>query len=470
MNRCTFSARLKNQFVVVTADMSLDPHFSRSAGGLKIRASLRRLLLFSHAFEPLGLALAVCFLAACSPFSTTAAPTGDVRLPEHPRPDFQRTSWLNLNGPWRFGFDKRDAGEKRGWTKGEAGFTQSIMVPFSWGAPLSGVDNGADVGWYSRTIRIPAAWKGQRVFLVIGACDWHTTVWLDGKLLGMHRGGYTPFEFELTPDAQYDQDQCLVLRVDDTPHPFKLEGKQEYGTVRGIWQTVYLKARAPVHLDWLHFAPDIDRAMVAVKGHLSDVAPADMPFLLVFKNAGVSMPQARWWSLEDPFLYEVEAVLGGTSGEDRVSTYFGMRKISVVNLPGTAFSCIALNNKPVYLEMTLDQSYHPEGFYPMTDTRCFPSAVHVRVAGEPAGVFELPDDPADHRGILSWHAQKRDRRLREAGSYGYLVEASIPPTALAKAAEAKEIVLRLEVPDSLPGGLAIYGERFGRYQWIRPWF
>jgi predicted transcriptional regulator len=89
--------------------------------------------------------------------------------------------------------------------------------------------------------------------------------------------------------------------------------------------------------------------------------------------------------------------------------------------------------------------------------------MHVRIAGEAAGVFELPDDPADHRGILSWHAQKRDRRLREAGSYGYLVEASISATALAKAAEAKEIVMRLEVPDSLPGGLAIYGERFGRY-------
>jgi hypothetical protein len=111
---------------------------------------------------------------------------------------------------------------------------------------------------------------------------------------------------------------------------------------------------------------------------------------------------------------------------------------------------------------TLDPSLNPNA-YPMTDTRCFPSAMHVRIAGEAAGLFEFPDDPADHRGILSWHAQKRDRRLREAGSYGYLVEASISATALAKAAEAKEIVMRLEVPDSLPGGLAIYGERFGRY-------
>ena len=125
------------------------------------------------------------------------------------------------------------------------------------------------------------------------------------QLLGMHRGGYSPFEFELTPDAQYDQDQCLVLRVDDTPHPFKLEGKQGYGAARGIWQTVYIEARAPVYLDWLHFTPDIDRATVAVKGRLSEVAPADMPFSLVFKNARVTMPKQVVRSGEREFQFEV---------------------------------------------------------------------------------------------------------------------------------------------------------------------
>jgi hypothetical protein len=111
---------------------------------------------------------------------------------------------------------------------------------------------------------------------------------------------------------------------------------------------------------------------------------------------------------------------------------------------------------------THDPSLNPNA-YPMTDTQTFPSSVRVRVAGESAGQFDLPDDPADHRGILSWHSQLRDRRLREAGSYGYLIQAVIPSPALAKAASAKEIVIRLEVDPALPGGLAIYGERFGRY-------
>jgi hypothetical protein len=101
--------------------------------------------------------------------------------------------------------------------------------------------------------------------------------------------------------------------------------------------------------------------------------------------------------------------------------------------------------------------------YPMTDTVTFPSKVRIRVNGTVAGTFDLPDDPADHRGILSWHAQPQDKKLREAGSYGYLLQAALPQEAWKKAAEAKELVIRLEVDSALPCGLAIYGERFGRY-------
>ena len=111
---------------------------------------------------------------------------------------------------------------------------------------------------------------------------------------------------------------------------------------------------------------------------------------------------------------------------------------------------------------THDPSPNPNA-YPMTDTVQFPSAVRVRVAGEAVGQFDLPDDPADHRGILSWHAQPRDQKLREAGSYGYLVNATIPAAAPESRRRGKEIVIRFEVDAALPGGLAIYGERFGRY-------
>jgi hypothetical protein len=103
--------------------------------------------------------------------------------------------------------------------------------------------------------------------------------------------------------------------------------------------------------------------------------------------------------------------------------------------------------------------------YPMTDRTKHPSAVRVVVNGVPVGLLDLPDDPADHRGLLSWHAQKRGARPRldEAGSYGTLVSATVPAEALRDAAARGEIVVRLEVDESLPGGLAVYGEGVGRY-------
>jgi hypothetical protein len=109
-----------------------------------------------------------------------------------------------------------------------------------------------------------------------------------------------------------------------------------------------------------------------------------------------------------------------------------------------------------------DRSRNPNS-YPMTSASKFPSAVTVRVNGHVAGRWSLADDPADSRGILSWHAQPHDGRLHEAGSYGQLLRVPLPPGAIAQAAQAGEVIVRLEVDETLPGGLAIYGSRFGRY-------
>jgi hypothetical protein len=312
---------------------------------------------------------------------TTAAPTS-IPLPEHPRPEFMRERWQNLNGSWQFQFDPQNNGEAQGWPRSGLPSPQRITVPFSWAAPLSGVRDNADIGWYARTLQMPAEWKGRRIFLVVGASDWHTTAWLDGQQLGSHQGGYTPFEFDLTPHLKPGQEHRLVLRVDDAPRDFKLEGKQGYGNVRGIWQTPFLEARGSVPIQVLHFSPDIDRGQVKVDARLLEKAPENLTLTLDFPNTGVPkvtrqvqkgadrvsftvpIPDPRLWSLEDPFLYEVRARLAGRQGAaDEVASYFGMRKISVVDLPGTDYPYIALNGKPVYLQLALDQAYHPEGYY-----------------------------------------------------------------------------------------------------------
>ena len=334
----------------------------------------------TRAYNLVHIITLVLVLAVCGP--ANAQP--EIPLPEHPRPDFQRAAWLNLNGSWEFRFDEKDEGLEQNWAEGQGSveFPETITVPFSWGSKLSGIEDRADIGWYRRSIEVPKQWRGNRVFLVVGACDWLTTAWLDGNELGSYQGGYTPFEFDLTPYLKPGEEHVLVLRVDDRPHPFKLGGKQGYGRAAGIWQTVYLESRPEVALRTVHFTPDIHSQKVGVRAVLSTSAPKGMTFRLSSKSDDfpdfehtvtegrdtlefdLPLPSPRLWSIDDPYLHEVEAVLDGPgTGTDRVSTYFGMREIGVVNLPGTDYPYVALNGKPVYLQLALDQAYHPEGYY-----------------------------------------------------------------------------------------------------------
>jgi hypothetical protein len=322
------------------------------------------------------------------PARPAAAAGPAVPLPEHPRPDFRRAEWVNLNGDWAFRFDPEASGEREGWfASAPSGFPLTIRVPFPWGSRLSGVPDEADVAWYARTIRVPESWKGQRVFLVVGASDWRTSGWLDGEPVGSHQGGYTPFELDLTKGAKPGEEQTLVLRVDDAPHPFKLEGKQGYGKARGLWQTVYLEARPPVHLEAVEFHPDPALKRVEARVRLSSPAPRGAVVELRVPTGGPGDPsfseaqalvavggrearltlplgdRPRLWSLEDPFLYDATITLSAGDGEDRVSSYFGLRTIGVAKLPGLGHPYVSLNGKPVYLQMTLDQSWNPDGYW-----------------------------------------------------------------------------------------------------------
>jgi len=301
-----------------------------------------------------------------------------IPLPEYPRPDFERPDWVNLNGKWEFEFDSLNVGLDKKWQNGNTLFPHKINVPFPWGSVLSGVKDESDFAWYKRKISVSKSWANKRVFVTIGASDWETTVWLDGVLLGKHQGGYTPFSFELTGNIKYDSPQDLVIRVDDKRRDFTLYGKQGYGNARGIWQTIYLEARGNTYIDGIHFTPDIDKNSVMAEVILSKELNTDAEIIFTIKTPGsaiiskntitknkdkatfvIDIPNPRLWTLEEPFLYETEIKIN----DDVVKSYFGMRKISVTNLPGTNIPYIALNNQPIYLQLTLDQSYHPEGFY-----------------------------------------------------------------------------------------------------------
>ncbi len=302
----------------------------------------------------------------------------NIPLSEHPRPDFKREQWINLNGIWQFEFDSLDIGLKNDWNSGDTEFSKKITVPFPWGSKLSGIADEADIGWYKRDLKVQEEWKNKRTFITIGASDWETTVWLDGNLLGSHQGGYVPFSFELTGFLKYGKHQKLVIRVDDKRRVYTLYGKQGYGNARGIWQTVYLESRGQDYIEAIHFTPDIDNKQVEVTAYLPEpvkdekelhvkIKGASTPLsgIVTFRKgqskarATIDIPNQRLWSLEDPYLYDVET----NYGDDVLHSYFGMRKIGVMNLPGTDIPYIALNNEPIYLQMALDQSYHPDGYY-----------------------------------------------------------------------------------------------------------
>ena len=319
------------------------------------------------------------FITACH---KEEQPEVQIPLPEHPRPDFERADWINLNGYWNFEFDGGDQGEKEGWHDGSKEFSTKILVPFPWGSPLSEVENEDDIAWYKRSITIPEAWNGQRIFVVVGASDWLTKGWIDGNEVGQYQGGYTPFEFELTDHAKFGETQELIFRVDDLPHDFKLFGKQGYGDAKGIWQTVYLEARAESYIQNFYFTPDIDNEKLHVRAVFDKALSSDAAIKLNFVDQvssytiaevaalggssevsfEVEISEPHLWSLDDPHLYDVELILEGDA-PDMISTYFGMRKISIERLPGTDIPYVALNNKPIYLQTALDQAYHPEGFY-----------------------------------------------------------------------------------------------------------
>jgi hypothetical protein len=317
-----------------------------------------------------------------------AAADRAIPLPEHPRPDFERVDWVNLNGDWSFRFDPGNAGEGDRWfDAAPAGFPLTIRVPYPWGSRLSGVGDEGEVAWYARVVRVPEGWKGKRVFLVVGASDWRTDGWLDGAPLGGHQGGYTPFELELTKAARPGTEQRLVLRVDDAARAFKLEGKQGYGNARGIWQTVYLEARPAVHVDSIEMHPSLGLKRVEVRVRLSDPAPAGAAVEVRIPTRGAADPSfaearqalaagarearltiplgetVRPWTLEDPYLYDATVSLSASGAEDRVRTYFGLREIGTAPLPGLGHAYVTLNGKPVYLQMTLDQSWNPDGFW-----------------------------------------------------------------------------------------------------------
>lgn len=300
-------------------------------------------------------------------------------LPEYPRPQLERTNWMNLNGLWQF--QPAVSGDMAPIGKNLSG---SILVPYPVESALSGVMKHFERIWYRRTFTVPADWKGQRIMLNFGAIDWESEVFVNGKSVGVHRGGYDPFSYDITSYLSGKGPQELIVRVfDPSENGGQPRGKQAtqgieimYTPSTGIWQTVWLEPVPKINIADIKITPDVDKSTLKLKVNTNGLTKGTSVAIQVKAsgkvvqsivgnpNAEITIPvaNARLWSPDDPFLYDLSvSLVKNKKVVDQVNSYFGMRKISIEKIDG--FQRIMLNNKSIFQLGALDQGFWPDGLY-----------------------------------------------------------------------------------------------------------
>lgn len=300
--------------------------------------------------------------------------------PEYPRPQMVRENWMNLNGLWQLAF-----GQPEGAVPAGKDLPERILVPFPVESALSGVMRRADRLWYRRTFQVPQDWKQGRIVLHFQAVDWEATVYVNGKELGTHRGGYDAFWFDITDALQPGGDQELIVRVfDPSSQGDQPRGKQVnqpkgiwYTPSTGIWQTVWLEPVPETYIRRLLMTPDVDANCLRLVVEAGGPADALTVEATVFDGgrkvatarggAGdlvpVPVPNPELWSPDSPHLYDLKLELKKHGKPiDAVSSYFGMRKIDLAK-DDQGFMRMRLNGEFLFQIGPLDQGFWPDGLY-----------------------------------------------------------------------------------------------------------
>ncbi|MBQ2272473.1 MAG: glycoside hydrolase family 2 [Clostridia bacterium] len=276
---------------------------------------------------------------------------------EYPRPQLKRDSFFCLNGEWDFYANN--------------GAKETILVPYPPESVLSGI--GRSMGKsptvrYEKTFTLPESFKKDRVILHFGASDQITKVTLNGRQVGVHRGGYNAFSFDVTDDLQEENHLSVQVSDDLSSHVLPY-GKQRcdrggmwYTPVTGIWQSIWMESVPKEYVQSLKIDTGADFVKVTAKGVKTGEITVQTPqgeiqATMTDSEAIVRIPNARLWSPEDPYLYSFTL----TSGEDRIESYFALRTLEVKTVDGLPRLC--LNGKPYFFHGLLDQGYYSDGIY-----------------------------------------------------------------------------------------------------------
>jgi hypothetical protein len=310
----------------------------------------------------------------------------------YPRPQLTRAEWQSLNGEWDFAIDPA-----ADWADpSQVTWKTAIRVPFAPEAPASGVANTLfyRACWYRRRVDVPPGPEGSRVHLHFGAVDYQATVWGNGRLLGRHQGGYTPFTFDITDVLDPAGGIEIVVRAQDDPRDLaQPRGKQDwqlephsiwYPRTTGIWQTVWIERVPAAYIEWVSWTPNLGRWELGFGAGIAGrfrsglrlrvklegpggVLIADDTYQVVHgevhRRIALSDPgiddyrNDLLWSPESPTLLLATIELWGDRGAriDSITSYTALRSIAVQR------DRIVLNNRPYPLRLVLDQGYWPEG-------------------------------------------------------------------------------------------------------------
>ena len=387
--------------------------------------------------------------------------------PEYPRPQLVRGRWLNLNGAWEYALTDRDA------SRPEA-FDGEILVPFAIESTLSGVGQAPtaeQVLWYKRSFEIPGEWDGERVLLHFGAVDFHATVYINGQLAGEHKGGYSPFSFDVTDLLGDGPEQELAVSVwDPTDTWTQARGKQVrepsgiwYTSVTGIWQTVWLEPVPTASIAALEIQPDRAAGAVNVNVRTRGECSACEVRLEAFRDgtskgsasgdAGAQVKLAvsdpLVWSPDAPNLYDLDVVLANGDQElDRVSSYFAIRDIAL-GKDSRGFTRLLLNGEPIFMFGPLDQGWWPDGLYTAPTDAALRYDIEVtKMLGFNMARKHVKVEPArwyyhcDRLGLIVWQDMPNGN-LRRGNPNSLLVQSTDAEDAVRPADSAQQFEAEL---------------------------
>jgi len=371
-------------------------------------------------------------------------------LGAYPRPDMARRGFQSLEGEWELEYDPDDVGITRAWASSPF-FSRCITVPFCVESDASGIadPNPPRVIWYAKRFAVELPDSPGKTLLHFGAVDHHAMVWLNGRLLGEHSGGYTPFSFQL--DDLLEDENILVVRVEDSRDTSQPRGKQTmfkkaflvwYPGVTGIWQPVWMERVGDMYFASYRVFPDPERGRIRVAcrlaggGGRAKVEAVSMSPLggethsrgELSKGEGddemeveleLQMGDLLSWSPRSPCLYGLRLSVECGSSRDEVETYFGVREVDAKD------GKVWLNGEPLYQRLVLCQGYFPRGRYTPTNPEWFRQDIAMvkELGFNGLRMHQKIEDPrflfwCDYLGCLVWEempsAYRFTPRMREA--------------------------------------------------------